>query len=84
LPREVGNFEPISALDGGKDGLAFYRRITSQAPNYLRKGGWLLLEVGQGQGKKVYNMINQVGSFNLLELIKDFSGIDRVVKAQKK
>ena len=83
LPRDVRNYEPISALNGGEDGLAFYRNIISLAPIYLRKGGWLLLEVGQGQGPKVYDMINQKGSFNLPELIKDFSGIDRVVKAQK-
>jgi release factor glutamine methyltransferase len=83
LPREVKDHEPISALDGGEDGLEFYRSVTSQAPFYLRKGGWLLLEVGQGQGSKVSDMIEKGGCFNMPELIRDFSGIERVVKTQK-
>jgi len=84
LPREVKDHEPISALDGGEDGLEFYRRITSQAPFYLQKRGWLLLEVGQGQGSKVADMIEKRGCFNVPELIKDFADIKRVVKAQIK
>ena len=83
LPKEVKDYEPISALDGGEDGLEFYRSVTSQAPFYLRKGGWLLLEVGQGQGSKVSDMIEKGGCFNMPELIRDFSGIERVVKTQK-
>jgi len=83
LSREVQDYEPISALDGGEDGLEFYRRITSQAPFYLRKGGWILLEVGEGQGSKVSDWIEKGGCFDEPELIKDFSGIERVVKAQK-
>jgi len=84
LPEEVKDYEPIGALDGGEDGLEFYRRITSEGPFYLRKGGWILLEVGQGQGSKVSEMIAKGGCFNMPELIRDFSGIERVVKAQTK
>jgi len=83
LAKEVKDYEPIVALDGGEDGLNFYRRISSQAHSYLRKGGWLLLEVGQGQGRKVTEMIEQGGHFNVPKLIKDFSGIERVVRVQK-
>jgi release factor glutamine methyltransferase len=82
LPREVKDYEPISALDGGEDGLEFYRSITSQTPYYLRNAGWLLLEVGQGQGSKVSEMIEKTGCFNMPEIVRDFSGIERVVKAQ--
>ena len=82
LAREVKDFEPIVALDGGGDGLAFYRRIVSQASFYLRKGGWLLLEIGQGQGENVSKMIEKEGHFNPSERLKDLSGIERVVKAQ--
>ena len=82
LAREVRDYEPIIALDGGEDGLEFYRSITSQAPFYLRKGGWLLLEVGQGQAGKVLEMIEKGGHFKMPERIKDLSGIERVVKAQ--
>jgi release factor glutamine methyltransferase len=84
LPKEVRDYEPIIALDGGEDGLGFYRRITSQAPFYLQEKGWLLLEVGQGQGSKVSDMIEKGGCFNVPELVKDFSGVERVVKAQIK
>lgn len=84
LPKELRDYEPIGALDGGEDGLEFYRRIISQAPFYLRKGGWLLLELGQGQGKKVSDMMEDEGELNIPELIQDFSGIERVVKAQRK
>jgi release factor glutamine methyltransferase len=83
LAKEVKDYEPIVALDGGEDGLNFYRRISSQAHSYLRKGGWLLLEVGQGQGRKVTEMFEQGGHFNAPKLIKDFSGIERVVRVQK-
>jgi release factor glutamine methyltransferase len=64
--------------------MEFYRRIVSQASLYLRKGGWLLLEVGQGQGEKVCEMIEREGDFSPPERSKDLSGIERVVKAQRK
>jgi release factor glutamine methyltransferase len=84
LAREVKDYEPLIALDGGEDGIDFYRRIVSQASFYLRRGGWLLLEVGQGQGVQVSSMIERVGDFNLPERLKDLSDIERVVKVQRK
>jgi release factor glutamine methyltransferase len=84
LAREVKDFEPIIALDGGEDGLDFHRRITSAASFYLRKGGWLLLEVGQGQGRKVSQLMEDKGEFLRPQRIQDLSGIERVVKAQRK
>jgi release factor glutamine methyltransferase len=84
LAREIKDHEPILALDGGEDGLDFYRKILSAAPSYLKKGGWLLMEVGQGQGKKVSERIMREGRFHRPELVQDFSGIERVVKAQRK
>ncbi len=84
LAREIKDYEPIVALNGGVDGIAFYRSIVSQSPTYLRKGGWLLLEVGEDQGKRVSAVIEKEGVFDRAERIKDLSGIERVVKAQKK
>jgi release factor glutamine methyltransferase len=84
LAREIKDHEPILALDGGKDGMKFYRAIASQAPLYLRKGGWLLVEIGEGQGKKVSTMIEEGGAFLRPERMDDLSGIERVVKAKKK
>jgi release factor glutamine methyltransferase len=83
LAKEVKDHEPRGALDGGEDGLDFYRRIIGQAPSCLNDRGWLLLEMGQGQGTSVFEMIRQRGAFREPELVRDFSGIDRVIKAQK-
>ena len=83
LSREVRSYEPIIALDGGEGGLEIYQSITSQATFYLKKGGWLLLEVGQGQAQKVAEQIERSGFFLKPQLFPDLSGIERVVKAQR-
>lgn len=84
LAREVKDHEPRVALDGGEDGLAFYRRIIPEAHFYLREGGWLLLEVALGQSGIVSGMIGEGNNFLKPESIPDLSGIGRVVKAQRK
>ncbi len=83
LAKEVKNHEPLTALDGGEDGLDFYRRIIDQAPAYLNDPGWLLLEMGQGQGASVSRLIRQRGAFQAPELVQDLAGIERVIKAEK-
>jgi len=84
LAREVRHYEPVIALNGGEDGLTFCRNIISQAPFYLKKGGWLLLEVGQAQGEKVSELIEKKGDFLAPQRFRDLSSIERVVKAQRK
>jgi release factor glutamine methyltransferase len=84
LAKEVKDYEPRIALDGGEDGLAYYRHIIPGACFYLREGGWLLLEVALGQSGDVCEMIEEGGHFLEPESIPDLSGIGRVVKAQKK
>jgi len=84
LAEEVKDYEPRVALDGGEDGLAFYRGIIPEASFYLREGGWLLLEVALGQGGDVSEMIEGEGHFLEPQCIPDLSGIGRTVKAQKK
>ena len=84
LAREVKDHEPRIALDGGEDGLAFYRRIIPEAHFYLREGGWLLLEIALGQGGIVSGMIEEGGNFLRPESIPDLSGIGRVVKARRR
>jgi release factor glutamine methyltransferase len=83
LAKEVRDYEPTIALDGGEDGLEFYRRIVTGAPLYLRERGWLLLEMGQDQSKKVAEQIDRSGAFLKPQIVPDLSGIERVVKAQK-
>jgi release factor glutamine methyltransferase len=79
LQQEVRGFEPMGALDGGADGLDFYRRITSAAPDHLTPEGWLLFEVGIGQAPQVLGLLHDNGfsvdSFTAL----DPAGIERVV-----
>jgi len=83
LTAEVRDHEPRLALDGGEDGLDFYRQISRQVPSHLREGGWLLVEMGQGQGAKISSLLEQSGSFRGPEFVRDLSGIERVIKVQK-
>ncbi len=82
LMEEVRLYDPQMALDGGMDGLYFYRRITKQAGRYLKPGGWLLYEIGCSQGAQVSELVKQAGFLNV-EVKKDLSGLDRVVLGQK-
>lgn len=81
LSEEVREFEPVMALDGTGDGLYFYRRITEEAPNFLRDGGYLMYEIGYNQGEAVRALMLAAG-FEEIEIIKDYSGLDRVVKGR--
>ena len=83
LAKEVRDYEPVIALDGGEDGLEFYRRLISQAPSSLQGRGWLLMEVGQGQAEMVAKQIQGSGTFLESHILPDLAGIGRVVKAQK-
>jgi release factor glutamine methyltransferase len=83
LQREVRDWEPLRALDGGEDGLDFYRKILSKTSGYLKEGGWIFFELGFGQSKAVAEIAAHSGLKNI-ELVKDFAGIDRVLKAERK
>lgn len=77
------NYEPRIALDGGSDGLDFYRRIVLKAPDYLNKDGFLIMEIGFNQCSPIKAMLC-FGGFEVIEVVKDYSKIDRVIVAQKK
>ena len=81
LEPEVREHEPMLALDGGADGLDFYRIIAQDAPNHLKKEGMLLLEIGHDQGYLVPALLRESGCFDSIEVIKDISGNDRVITA---
>lgn len=83
LSKEIAEYEPRVALDGGADGLVFFRRIVTGAPSFLRNGGWLMLELGQEQSRAVAEMIRDTGSFESPCIIEDESGLDRVIRARK-
>lgn len=78
LELDVKEHEPMLALDGGQDGLSFYREITKQAKNYLVQGGMLAYEIGYNQSKDVRHIMEQNG-FGQIEEIKDLAGKDRIV-----
>lgn len=77
---EVSKFEPSRALDGGCDGLDFYRVIVKKAYNALSKGGMLALEIGFDQGESVKKLCSD---FKSVELFKDYGNNDRVIIAIK-
>lgn len=78
LDSSVKDFEPVWALDGGADGLKFYKAIIKYWKSLLRPGGYLLFEVGEGQAQSVSEMLQAAG-FSYTDARKDTLGIDRVV-----
>lgn len=78
LMPEVRDYEPVMALDGGQDGLDFYRRIIDGAAAHLTDGGCLMFEIGYNQGKQVAGMMEQAG-FSEVVIKQDYAGLDRVV-----
>jgi release factor glutamine methyltransferase len=83
LPRDIRDFEPREAFLGGEDGLALLRPLVAQAHHYLESGAWLALEVAEGQAPRVVALLEQTGSYDRLEKIKDYQGIERVVRARR-
>ena len=80
LAPEVKDFEPRLALDGDEDGLSFYRRIINEVPEYLYSNGYLIMEIGYDQGQAVKELLEQDNRYHDIEVIKDYSGNDRVVR----
>lgn len=78
LDSSVKDFEPVWALDGGADGMKFYKAIIKYWKSLLRPGGYLLFEVGEGQAQPVSEMLQAAG-FSYTDTRKDTLGIDRVV-----
>ena len=76
---EVRLFDPMMALDSDKDGLKFYRNITEQAAGYLKRGGWLMYEIGCSQAMGGSKRNYAQNGFAEVTVIKDLSGLDRVV-----
>ncbi len=81
LDHEVRDFEPREALDGGADGLEFYRHIASKWHKALRPGAFAAVECGMGQAQEVRNILAQK-NFVYYKTAKDLQGIDRVVMAK--
>ncbi|MEC4685046.1 MAG: peptide chain release factor N(5)-glutamine methyltransferase [Nitrospirota bacterium] len=82
LQKEVSCYEPLEALDGGRDGLDFYRRILKSAPEHLRDRGYLVLELGLGQGIAVGEIAGECG-LRVVRVLNDLSDIERVMVLEK-
>ena len=83
LPKDIKDYEPPQALLGGEDGLDLIRVLTRQAHLYLQPGGCLALEVGAGQAEHVRGLLQQTGAYLNPEILADYQGIQRVVRAQR-
>lgn len=79
LAQDVKDYEPMSALDGGEDGLDFYRRLLQEAAELLAEDGFLAVEVGIGQAQVLAEMAKVMTPWGRSEIIKDLAGIERVV-----
>ncbi|HSR58645.1 MAG TPA: HemK/PrmC family methyltransferase, partial [Candidatus Binataceae bacterium] len=81
LDPEIARHEPRGALNGGPDGLAFYRRIAADARQHLVDDGVVMVEVGAGQAGEVAGLFRRA-QFGKIDTVRDLAGIDRVVTAQ--
>jgi release factor glutamine methyltransferase len=84
LRPEISEYEPYIALDGGADGLDFYRNNISCFCSFLKPGGFVLLEIGEDQSDFVSGLFIDSNEFAKVNVIKDYSGKDRVITARRK
>jgi release factor glutamine methyltransferase len=82
LAPEVSRWEPRVALNGGVDGLDFYRRIAAAAPDYLAEQGGLALEIGADMAGAVSALCGETGRYRSIEIFQDYAGRDRVILAE--
>lgn len=83
LEAEIRRYEPLKALDGGRDGLSSIRQIVQNAPRYLKPGGLLLIEIGHDQGAEVAALGRETGAYDHIFVEKDFAGHDRIARFEK-
>jgi release factor glutamine methyltransferase len=77
------SYEPPVALNAGEDGLDLYRRIIKEAPPYLKSRGFLLMELGFAQAGPVKKIFHRKNNFKIIETVRDYNNIERVIVAQK-
>jgi len=82
LPREVLE-EPLLALNGGPEGLGIIRKILAEAPDRLKSGGWLLMEIGKGQSKKLRRLVGDDKAYRYLRFVRDHAGIERILVVER-
>jgi len=83
LPREIRDFEPAVAVFIDGDGLAAHRRLIADAPGWLRRSGWLAMEVGAGQADAVSGAMRDDGRYARIRVVADYGGTPRVVVGER-
>lgn len=83
MAEEISRHEPAMAFDGGPFGISILQRLLKEAPRFLKAGGWLLFEVGLGQGASMAKVVNRTGAFDTVETHLDEAGEIRVIAARK-
>lgn len=81
LAPEVTQYDPVTALVGGADGLECYRSIAALLPRFLKKGGWVVFEIGHAQANDVKSILANAGAL-VIHTVQDLAGSDRVIVAQ--
>ena len=84
LLQEEVKHEPMLALDGGEDGLIFYRCLAEKAAAHLKEGGFLAVEFGIHQWEEILSLLKETGEFEDFEVIKDYGDIERAIYCRKK
>lgn len=84
LSTEVKDHEPRLALDGGADGLTFYRILAENAEKHLADGGYLMMEIGCDQGEAVRQLLEENENYSTAVVLKDLNHLDRIVIAERK
>ena len=82
LQPEIKDWEPVNALDGGDDGMDFYRKIISEASSYLKDNGTIMFELGIDCADSVTVMFEESG-YRHITIKKDYAGINRIISARK-
>lgn len=80
LDQEVRDFEPCIALDGGEDGLDFYRRIAERIRRYIVRGGMCIMECGEGQAQEIIRIFRETARCDFAMVVRDDAGVERIVK----
>ncbi len=83
LQKEIRDYEPVSALDGGSDGLDFYRIIAKEAAEHMKENGILMMEIGSDQSAAVTDLLKREEQYSDIEVSRDLAGLDRIVSCAR-